>query len=69
MIHSFKILLNVYLLCKLIMSSIFVYSESILNVEAILVIALQEYWLICILIVLDIMASPVLFFSNMNFEF
>ena len=50
----------VYFVCKLIMSSILVYSDSILNVEIILVIALQKYWLICILIVFDIMASPVL---------
>ena len=50
----------VYFVCKLMMSSIFVHSDSILNVENILVFALQKYWLISILIVFDIMASPVL---------
>ena len=42
------------------MSSVFVCSDSNLNVETMLVIALQKYWLISILIVFDIMASPVL---------
>ena len=50
----------VYFLCKLMMSSVFVCSDSNLNVETMLVIALQKYWLISILIVFDIMASPVL---------
>ena len=69
-VHSFEILLNVclYFVCKLMMSSIFIYSDSILNVKAILVIALEKYRLICMLIVFDIMASPVLFCSNINFE-
>ena len=44
------------------------YGDSILNVKAILVIALQKYWLFCILIVFDIMASPILFCSNISFE-
>ena len=50
--------MSVYFVCKLIMSSILVYSDSIFSVETILIIALK-YWLICILIVFDIMASPV----------